>query len=329
MLYDLCYPLLKLAAVAHYRYNHCLVKLKRRPSLLLKTQITPETHYGHTCRRLRQVDITILNRISPHRAVDYAIALFEHPHRMPCKNSDLLYLQSLNKDSLVFAGQQITVYRSGPGSHQRVLLVHGWEGHSVMFRPLAEKLVAQGYEVIAPDLLAHGNSAGERCSFYDLMQLLLMLGNHYGPFKTVIGHSFGGTAATLAKWKGLECHQLVNISSPDSFACLLDAWIDYHRVPTSLRSQLAEEYHQRYGLHPDLISTTSWKAIPVPTLICHDRDDSNIDLHQAYNMVSAFPDSQLFLTSGLGHRGILKDHALHQRIITFMHEGKESSVNTE
>jgi carboxymethylenebutenolidase len=51
-------------------------------------------------------------------------------------------------------GRQVKAYFSAPkaGSKKSVLLLHAWWGLNSFFKQLSEKLAAQGYSVLAPDL---------------------------------------------------------------------------------------------------------------------------------------------------------------------------------
>ncbi|KUI98765.1 alpha/beta hydrolase [Vibrio sp. MEBiC08052] len=322
MLYNLAYPFMQLSALAHQRYHWCLVMMKRRPKLLLKTSVRPETHYHGLCGKLRRADTILLSRLSSGWAARYAIRMFEKPTRMPCMANDLEFEQQSQQHQLTFNKCRINVFCHEPPAsvplQGTILLVHGWEGRSVMFRPLTEKLLDSGYRVIAPDLIAHGSSEGERCSFYDLAQLLLRINQQFGAFHAAIGHSFGGTALAMAIDAGLSTHRLIKIGSPDGLGNLLDSYIDYYRIPAVLKDKLKQVYHRRYGTHPDMIDTPLWKTLSLPTLLCHDRNDNIIDITQAQKMNAAFPNCELFLTDGWGHRGVLKDRNIHQKIIEFV-----------
>ncbi|OSM96468.1 hypothetical protein AU509_11140 [Lonsdalea britannica] len=332
MLYDVFLPVLKLTAILQRRYHVFLVRCQRRPALLLKNPIVPENHYAPTCRRLRWLDLHLLRWLAPGKAACYALNLFERPHRMPCKKTDVRWLSALRQDELICAGQRVVVYRAGAESPaRRVLLIHGWEARAVMLRPLIASLTQAGYEVIAPDLPAHGESEGERCSFSDLVAVIRQLGERYGVFCAALGHSFGGTALLHAATRGLRCQRLVILSSPESLPCVLEAYIAFHGVPVALTERIKRVYLERYGHDPDAISYTRWPRIAVPTLVCHDRDDHNIALMQAFHLLSATDAGEIYITQGSGHRGIVRDRALIQRVTDFVqapsaHQQKALSV---
>lgn len=319
MLYSLLLPMLKVTAAGHNRYHALLVKMKRRPALLLKNRVVAESHYAPTCRRLRRLDLQLLRWIAPAKAAAYALGLFEYPHRMPCKQNDAQWLATLRREELRYAGKNIVIYRAGEArAAQRVLVVHGWEARAVMLRPLITALADAGYEVIAPDLLGHGESEGEQCAFSDLVALIRLAGERYGAFAAALGHSFGGTALLHAATLGFHSDRLITLSSPESLPRVLDAYIDFHQVPASLKPAINQLYLTRHGQNPEHIAWTHWPSLSVPTLICHDRDDHNIELAQAYHLASVAPGAELYLSQGSGHRGIVRDKGVIAHIIAFI-----------
>ncbi|MBT3219065.1 MAG: hypothetical protein HN348_08240, partial [Proteobacteria bacterium] len=53
-------------------------------------------------------------------------------------------------------------------------------------------------------------------------------------------------------------------------------------------------------------------------LIVHDEDDRSSPLAHAIEVAEAWPGSELMITSGLGHRRILKDESVIGRVVAFL-----------
>jgi alpha-beta hydrolase superfamily lysophospholipase len=85
-----------------------------------------------------------------------------------------------------------------------VLLAHGYGEHAGRYAHVAERLVAEGAVVYAPDHLGHGRSDGERALIEDIEDVLadleavdrLARAEHSGLPVVLIGHSMGGVIAT-------------------------------------------------------------------------------------------------------------------------------------
>jgi len=94
-------------------------------------------------------------------------------------------------------GHDVGFRRAGKGNPERVLLIHGLAGSSKTWDDVIPSL-AEHYDVIAPDLLGHGESAKPTGDYSlgafasGLRDLLAILGV---PSVTIVGHSFGGGVA--------------------------------------------------------------------------------------------------------------------------------------
>lgn len=85
-----------------------------------------------------------------------------------------------------------------------VLLVHGYGEHSGRYPHVAERLVAEGAVVYAPDHLGHGRSEGERVLIHDVDDMVRDLHalrdraveENPGLPLVLVGHSMGGIIAT-------------------------------------------------------------------------------------------------------------------------------------
>jgi pimeloyl-ACP methyl ester carboxylesterase len=55
-----------------------------------------------------------------------------------------------------------------------------------------------------------------------------------------------------------------------------------------------------------------------PTLIIHDEDDLDINVSCAKNIHKQHPNATLMVTKGLGHRRILRDEKVIQKILSFI-----------
>ena len=99
----------------------------------------------------------------------------------------------------------VVVHRwPNPGARYIALLSHGYGEHARRYDHVAERLVADGAVVYAPDHHGHGRSDGERALVHDLdravedMHTLAgrVSGEHPGLPTVLIGHSMGGLIAT-------------------------------------------------------------------------------------------------------------------------------------
>ncbi|MGZ4739082.1 MAG: alpha/beta fold hydrolase, partial [Ilumatobacteraceae bacterium] len=102
------------------------------------------------------------------------------------------------------------------GKGESVLLLHGLAGSSRTWRAVVPQL-ARSYDVIAPDLLGHGESA-KPMGDYSLGAFASGLRDFLAaldvPRATIVGHSFGGGVAMQLAYQHPEvCDRLVLVSS--------------------------------------------------------------------------------------------------------------------
>ncbi len=115
---------------------------------------------------------------------------------------------------VVIHGHDVSYRRGGKG--ETVLLLHGLAGSSRTWRSVVPEL-SRGYDVIAPDLLGHGESA-KPMGDYSLGAFASGLRDFLAaldvPRATIVGHSFGGGVAMQLAYQHPEvCDRLVLVSS--------------------------------------------------------------------------------------------------------------------
>lgn len=100
---------------------------------------------------------------------------------------------------------RIAVHRwSAPRPRFVVLLAHGYGEHAGRYAHVAERLLAEGAAVYAPDFQGHGASDGERARFETVNDLVDELASTYDAARrahpglpaVLVGHSLGGLTAT-------------------------------------------------------------------------------------------------------------------------------------
>lgn len=94
-------------------------------------------------------------------------------------------------------GHEVSYRRSGPSGKETVLLIHGLAGSSKTWDAVIPTLAEQ-YDVVAPDLLGHGESAKPQGD-YSLGAFASGLRDFLAMLEidsvTIVGHSFGGGVA--------------------------------------------------------------------------------------------------------------------------------------
>ena len=243
----------------------------------------------------------------------------------PRPDSELPCYKSSNHTALEYNGQQVAVYEWGNGP-KTILLVHGWGSRGTRLGHLAEPLNKLGFRVVAFDAPGHGDSTGQVTNILEIAGIIATLHDKYGPIHAMIGHSMGGMTISVAVSRfNLKISRLVFVASPLSMSYIFDSFgaqINLtDKVLELLRVRVKERFRRQYDVEIDQLSPDVLiPDIAVPAIIFHDRYDREVALHQAEGYASGLPDSQLVVTSGLGHRRILRNPDIVRQLLAFISE---------
>jgi pimeloyl-ACP methyl ester carboxylesterase len=218
-------------------------------------------------------------------------------------------------------GQEIAGWEWGLGP--TVLLVHGWGSRAGRFRGLATELLAHGFRVVAHDAPAHGRSTGRLASMPEFARALRVVGDRSGEIHGIVGHSLGAAAACLAMRGGLRARRLVLVAPPADVTQFSQSFGDYLRIPARARMAMRRNLETRLSMRwEDLHIPTIARAIDVPALVVHDRQDTEVGFDHGEEIAKAFPRGRLVATTGLGHRAILRDPGVVAETVAFLEEGR-------
>jgi len=210
------------------------------------------------------------------------------------------------------------------GSGPTVYLLHGWAGHRGQLGAFVEPLVARGYRVVAFDAPSHGESGpgahGPRSSSIpEFAEALKAVVAAQGPATAVIAHSMGATATAIALCDGMRADRLAMLAplaSPAMYgrrlARMLGAGERTHR-------RLVARVERRVGPMRHMEVPELGRAIAMPpTLVVHDRDDSSVSVTDGAAIAAAWPRASLRVTSGLGHRRLLRHRDVVAEVVDFV-----------
>jgi pimeloyl-ACP methyl ester carboxylesterase len=180
---------------------------------------------------------------------------------------------------------------------------------------IAEHFVPLGFEVVAYDSRAHGESGGDACTygFYERQDLARVLDHlSRGPI-VVMGTSMGGSVALQA---AAEDPRIAAVISVSAFSDLRTAATE--RAPFfASRSNLDEAFRlaeSQGRFRVDEVNPAAAAArISVPVLLVHGDDDKETPYAHALRILAALHDpKQLIRVPGGGHRGGLTPEVWRQ-----------------
>jgi predicted alpha/beta hydrolase family esterase len=140
--------------------------------------------------------------------------------------------------------------------------------------------------------------------------------NELGPIDAVVTHSFGGPVTGFALLNGFNARRIVLIAPPRGRN---KRWFDFAQergIPDEVVHRAREIYAAEVGLHAtfDLAAIAS----PIETLVLHSMDDDAVEWQNGEVIAEKWPNAELALCDGLGHRMIAQDRSVIDRVVQFV-----------
>lgn len=262
----------------------------------------------------------VLSKLSPFAASRFAAKLFLTPfkYKLPEREKNMDDLSRQYRFTIPKTNREIVIYEFGQSS-KKVLLVHGWSGRGTQLAKIAEALKDKGYSTVSFDAPAHGKAPGQKSMMLDFIDAVQILDENYGPFEAVIGHSLGGMATLRAAKEGLKAKKLVIIGTANSITHITREFAKNLKMNRKVADKMKAHFDKKFDIDLDSYSgAISAKEVSIPTLVIHDEDDVDVKISSAYDIHEALQNSELYTTKGLGHRRILGDPKVINKITTFI-----------
>lgn len=250
----------------------------------------------------------------------FAAKLFTSPlkHKIPKRELEMDRKSIQKRIEIPSINKKVVLYQYGKSS-KKILLVHGWSGRGTQLFKIADELVKAGYATISFDAPAHGKSPGRTTIMSEFVATILEIDKQFGPFDTAVGHSLGGMSLLNAVKKGFKINHLAIIGSGDIVQDILDDFVAKLGLKPNISSKLREHFEKKYGQEMDSYSGyKSAMEIDIPVLVIHDKNDPEVAVIAGINIYNHLKNGTLYLTEGLGHRKILGDPAVIDKVVQFV-----------
>ncbi|MBC8075391.1 MAG: alpha/beta hydrolase [Chloroflexales bacterium] len=260
-----------------------------------------------------------LDALAPPLAARLALSIFRTPRRKQRDQRDHAVMETaqsvtIRHDAMPLAGY---VWGSGP----MVLLAHGWESQASRLSNFVAPLVGQGYRVVAFDGPAHGASPGKRSDLVDYGRAVAAALTQLGPATAVIAHSFGGMATlqALSVLPAVSIKRAVLLASPADLHFIIGGFAQTLDLPARTVRGMKRLIVRRFGRSlEDYSAAVTAASLAVAGLVVHDRDDEVVPFDQGEAIAGAWAGAKLVATTGLGHRGILRDPTVIEQVVDFI-----------
>ena len=262
----------------------------------------------------------ILTKISPFLASRFAAKLFLTPfkYKLPERERKMDENSLQQKIAISSINREIVTYEYGTGN-KKILMVHGWSGRGTQMSKIAEKLVADGFRIVSFDAPGHGKAPGKMSMMPFFIEAIQHLSKLHNGFYGIVSHSLGGMSSLKAVSNGLQTEKLVIIGTADSVTKITRDFADNMKMSHEVAEKMKTYLDNKFGQDMDDYSgAISAENVKIPTLVIHDLMDVDVEIESAYQIDNALINSELFITEGLGHRRILGNDAVINKISTFM-----------
>ncbi len=260
-----------------------------------------------------------LYRISPVLAEKFARKLFITPikHKIPKRE---FLMESESQQTMLFVpsiNKEIVVYAYG-NSNKKILLVHGWSGRGTQLVKIADAFIEKEYATISFDAPAHGKSGTKTTLMLEFIESILEVEKQHGPFEFAVGHSLGGMSILNAVKKGLQIKKAVVIASGNSVINIVNTFTEKIGLPNKVAVLMKNNFEKKYHLEMESFSSyVVAKEVKIPVLVIHDNDDEDISVSEAYHLAENLSNKEILITNNLGHRKILGDLKVIEKIVEF------------
>lgn len=264
--------------------------------------------------------IYFLEFLNPYWGMRLAAFFFSKPFRYKRPKRELPIFSRAQRSTYLVQKLNKTVWcYHWSGKGPKIVLVHGWSSRATNFYEIIEKLILLDYNVYAFDAVAHGESKGIITNIPELIKTLEELIQEWGPVEAILGHSGGGFASAYVVAQNPRIKKLILISPFNKVTDVFKKYFEMIQLGEKARLLMIGYFTKLTGKKvQELSGELSAQAIRAKTLVIHDRKDKEVQVEDSIDIVKNLKNGQLILTEGLGHRRILRDEMVINKLVNFL-----------
>ena len=266
--------------------------------------------------------INMLNLVNKKWAAQQAFRLFCTP-MMKSTYKGKVIPPHAEKLQFSLNGKQVKGFRFNHPQQKKLMLLHGFSSSAFNFFKYVQPLENKGYEVLAFDAPAHGESEGSTVNAVEYSEMIKKVIELYGPVDAFIGHSFGGIAICLAMEQLAHNTntKIVLIAPATETVTAIDGAFNMLGIRNNtIRQEFDKIIFETSGKEVSWYSIRrAMKHISASVLWIHDEDDDITPLSDALQVkADGHPNIRFLITKGLGHRKIYRDDDTVNAIVKFL-----------
>ena len=269
-----------------------------------------------------QFGFRTLGSVFPRLAANYAFKLFATPRNKKSSGKSSAIMEEARQFTIDFKNRSIQCYtwgKTGP----KVLLAHGWESKGAHLQNFVPPLLEMGYQVIAFDAPAHGQSTGKLSNLVDFGETQAEVAKHVKGIDYIVAHSMGSGAAAYALSQPelqYKAKKLVMITSPNRLQDVFAQFYSLLHIPQKVQHyfELKVEGITGRSIEYFQIAERLKDTNADQYLLIHDKDDNVIPLSYGERIVAKNPKVKMWVTKGKGHYKIIKDREVIETVVEFL-----------
>ena len=118
--------------------------------------------------------------------------------------------------------------------------------------------------------------------------------------------------------KGLLVKKVALIGSGNSVINIVNTFIEKIGLPNKVAVLMKNNFEKKYHLEMESFSAyIAAREVKIPVLVIHDIDDEDIPVSESYHLAENLYNKEILITNNLGHRKILGDSKVIEKIVEF------------
>ncbi|MEW7291080.1 alpha/beta hydrolase [Aquimarina sp. 2304DJ70-9] len=246
--------------------------------------------------------IQFLFFFSQKKALNKAYILFCTPRKGKILPEQEDFLEDAEDEIILVEDLEIQTYRwSSLG--ETILLIHGWESNAHRWKRLIQKLHKKGYNVIAFDAPAHGNSSGKILNVPLYTKCLQKIVELYRP-NHLLGHSVGGMTTIFHQYTypSPEIEKLIVLAPPGELARIMKGYQEILKLSPKFMKALDQYFKNKHSFYFKEFSAPQFvKNLTHKGLLIHDKNDDVAPYAEAEAISKNWNGVHFIATEDYGH----------------------------
>ena len=218
---------------------------------------------------------------SKKKAAKKALDIFFTPRLRSSKKAPRLF-EKAEKLAFKLEGHTVRGHRwlsqDAAMPQKRVLILHGFESTVKKFDQYISAFLKSGYEVLAFDAPAHGESGGKQLNLVLYVEMIKKIVTELGPVQSFLTHSFGGIAVVhfLKSVPHDASTKIVLIAPATETVSSIDLFFKFLQLDDGVRKEFDELVYKKSGQYPAYFSIRRAMAhVKATVLWFHDEEDES------------------------------------------------------